>query len=214
LEINMDVQPADLLSSLRLFFGPDAAYTSASQQELVKFAASSDSGHGHADLPCGSGKSMAWTLPIEASLISGRRASCKCTIVVSPYKFLSAFQTKAATQFLDKAVDVWIVTLNSSDFQGSSVPDELMVGDVIPGLLFLMIHALAAFLSRQRSRLARLCWNSFIDRFVIDEIHTLLIEDFLSAYRCLQQLPSFGVPITTPNPLKCIVQRGAHLKER
>ena len=46
---NLHVRPADLLSALRLFFGPGASYTSIHQQELVEFAASSTTGHGHAD---------------------------------------------------------------------------------------------------------------------------------------------------------------------
>ena len=194
---NLHVRPADLLSALRLFFGPGASYTSIHQQELVEFAASSTTGHGHADLPCGSGKSMAWTLPVAARLLSGRRASGKCTIVVMPYKFLSAFQTDAATQFLERAADVWIVTLNAAAFHGASVPDELLVDPIIPDLLFLTIDALAAFNERHKSCLARLCRNGLIHRFIIDEIHTLLTEDFRSAYQTLRELPSFGIPILT-----------------
>jgi hypothetical protein len=132
----------DLLLALRLFFGLGASYTSVHQQELVEFAASPTSGHGRADLPCGSGKLMAWTLPVAVRPLSGRRASGKCTIVVMPYKFLSAFQTDAATQFLEHAVDVWIVTLNAAAFHRSSIPDELSVDNIIPDLLFLTIDAL------------------------------------------------------------------------
>jgi len=114
---NLDIRPSDLISSLNLFFGDGASYTSCRQQELVEFVASSKSGHAHADLACGAGKSMAWTLPVAARILSGRRASGKCTIVVSPYKFLSAFQTEAASNFLNNTVDAWIVALNASDFQ-------------------------------------------------------------------------------------------------
>jgi hypothetical protein len=116
---------------------------------------------------------------------------------VLPYKFLSAFQKEAASHFLENIVDVWISTLNATDFRGSSVPDELLVDEIIPDLLFLTIDALSALMEKQKPRLANLCRKGLISRFVVDEIHTLLVEDFRSVYQCLQQLPSFGVPILT-----------------
>jgi hypothetical protein len=116
---------------------------------------------------------------------------------VLPYKFLSAFQKEAASRFLENIVDVWISTLNATDFRGSSVPDELLVDEIIPDLLFLTIDALSALMEKQKPRLANLCRKGLISRFVVDEIHTLLVEDFRSVYQCLQQLPSFGVPILT-----------------
>ena len=75
---------------------------------------------------------MARSLPVAAHLLSGRCASGNCSIVVSPYKFLSAFQKEATAMFLDNAVDAWIVTLNVSDFQGPLIPDELSVDAVLP----------------------------------------------------------------------------------
>lgn len=194
IQTRVELCPSDLMSALHIFFGPSAAYTSVDQQELVEFSAGARTGHGHADLPCGSGKSMAWTLPVAARLLSGRIG---CTIVVSPYKFLSSFHKEATCQFLEGTTDAWIVALNGSDFRGTSLPDELSVDGIVPDILFLSIDALAAFVERQRPRLARLCREGSIHRFVLDEIHTILVEGFRPVYETLAQLPSFGVPILT-----------------
>lgn len=194
---SLSIRPVDLKSTLQLFFGPDASYTSHYQQELVEFAASLLPVHAHADVPCGGGKSMAWMIPIAARLISGRSASSKCTIVVSPYKFLSAFQVEAATSFLSECVDAWVVALDASDFHRSSIPDELISEDFLPDLLFLTIDALAAFINNHRPHLSQLCRKGLVSRFIIDEIHTILTEDFRPVFGALSRLPSLGVPMLT-----------------
>jgi superfamily II DNA helicase RecQ len=187
-----------LLAALRIFFGPDAEYTSSGQQQLVEFSSSQNSGHGHADLSCGSGKSMAWTLPVASRVLFGRHSSSAlCTVVVLPYKFLSLFHTEAACSFLENHTDAWIVTLNASDFGHTSPPDALSVDGILPDILFISIDALAACIERHCARLARLCREGRIHRFIIDEVHTMLVEEFRPAYQCLARLPSFGVPILT-----------------
>jgi superfamily II DNA helicase RecQ len=195
---NLMIRGVDLKSALRVLIGPDAEYTSVHQQELVEFAALSTSEHGHADLPCGSGKSMAWTLPVAARLLSQRQpVSGKCTVVVLPYKFLAAFQTKATSSFLLECMDAWIATYSASDFCANKIPDELAHGDVLPDIVFLTIDALAMIMEKHMPLFARLCRSGHVHCFIIDEIHTLLTEGFHPAYESLTRLPSFHVPILT-----------------
>ena len=195
---NLVIRPVDLTLALRLLIGPEASYTSPHQQQLVEFAAFSTLEHAHGDLPCGAGKSMAWLLPLAARLLSGRRAaSGNCTFVVSPYKFLSAFQMEATSAFLQKHTDPWIVSYNASDFRGRKFPNELSLADILPDVVFITIDALAAFLEDHKPVLSRLCRNGLIQRFILDEIHTLLTEGFRPVYESLSLLPAFGVPILT-----------------
>jgi hypothetical protein len=183
---------------LQLFFGPDASYTSCYQQELVEFAASSTPVHAHADVPCGGGKSMAWMLPVAACLLYGRHSvSGKCTIVVLPYKFLAAFQTKATSSFLLECTDAWIATYNASDFSRNKFPDYLSHDDFLPDIVFLTIDALSIIIEKHKPHLARFCQSGYIQCLIIDEIHISLTEDFCPAYESLTKMPSFGVPILT-----------------
>lgn len=191
-----ELRHSDLEAMLRVFFGPNAEYKSPAQRELVEFAAM-DTRHGHGDLPCDAGKSMSWTLPVAARLVFGRTSSNCCTVVILPYKFLAAFQYEAACAFMENKTDAWIEILNASDFCRESLPDALAVDGVVPDLLFLSIDALSEFTARHAPSLARLCRSGLIHRFIIDEIHTILVEGFRPAYECLAKLPSFGCPILT-----------------
>ena len=76
-------------------YGEGCNFKSLQQRSLLLLS-SSDSDHVHGDLPCGGGKSLSWVVPLMMSYSGGPTESCR--LVVTPYKFLTAFHCNALKQ--------------------------------------------------------------------------------------------------------------------
>ena len=149
--------------------------------------------HVVANVPCGDGKSLAWTLPAVAARLKGVHSGC--TIVVAPYKFLTFFHSEAASSFLDP-FDGYVEVLGSDSFGPQTFPGELADERVLPDIVFVSPEALRNLIQYQSARLGRLCSGGHIHRIIVDEIHTLFMEEFRSVYEYFPRLSTLGIPVT------------------
>jgi hypothetical protein len=77
---------ADLERALKTLRGHGATFLNEAQERMVWLAANYHRKHCQASVPCGSGKSMTWTLSTYAAFLCGEVKAM--SIVIVPYKFL------------------------------------------------------------------------------------------------------------------------------
>jgi superfamily II DNA/RNA helicase len=201
---SIEFSKPQLLRALRLLVGPDATFTCPEQERMVELVANSLSRHAHVGMPCGSGKSMGWMVPAVASLQDGRGRAM--IVVVLPYKFLLQYQLSSARNKTEAVIDMAIEGFDGQDIGESSLPPLLQEARLLPDILFVSLEAVVNLIRYHSPRIKEWVSMGLVKRFVIDEVHTLLSENFRSAYNFLPSLVKFEVPVmvmsgTVPSPL-------------
>lgn len=185
----------DLSLALKNIFGAQASYTSNQQREAVLVSAAPRSRHSHVGLPCGSGKSLVWILPLAAAFISKKKIGMQ--IVVLPYNFLVCYQEYSAKEILEHRFDVSIHTLSTAECSQRSLPEKYAKMEELPDLVFLGVDAFQALIQKHCASLSLWASNGYVHRFILDEIHTLYGEYFRSAYEVYPEIAKFQTPIMT-----------------
>jgi hypothetical protein len=172
-------------------------YLSLGQKELVEF------GYGGCEdfnqhclglLPPGEGKSETYLIPTIARRMASQQP--RMIIHVSPYSFLMSYQYTSACSAMKKLNlgEVSISCLTGGDITVGGLPEALKSKETLPHLLFLNLDAMHHLFELYVEDLKT--WKPFIDKIVIDEVHTIFSElafrDKYSVYYCL---PALGVPI-------------------
>jgi superfamily II DNA helicase RecQ len=192
---NEKIQAKNLFEALTQIYGPDADFTSNLQREMVIASATENGNHSHVGLPCGSGKSLAWLLPLVASAMTSKKMGLQ--IVVLPYNFLVSHLDNSAREILQDKFDVSVVSLTTIECSESSLPLVLANDDHLPNLAFFGLDAFVSLHTYHRASLFRWARSGKIHRIFLDEIHTLFGELFREKYDHLRQIAQYGVPITT-----------------
>lgn len=186
----------ELAHGLCALLGPEARYTCAGQERLVDLIANSVSRHAHIGLPCGSGKSMAWMVPTVARILAGRTR--KTIFVVLPYKFLVEYHLEAATKMSDLTVDLSILAYSGIEIsQSAPLPTALHDIRLFPDILFLSLEAMVNLMKFHSPTLKSWVSEELIQRFIIDEVHTILGESFRQVYEFLPSLVRYEIPVAT-----------------
>jgi superfamily II DNA helicase RecQ len=194
--LSSELSSAELLNGLRAVVGPSAEYTSVEQKEMVRIIANEKSRHAHIGMPCGSGKSMAWMVPTVAGRMAGKER--QTIVVVVPCKFLVSCHINSATDQLCSKWDVSILGFTGSDIRQSTIlPEGLRNSSSLPDMLFLSLEGMANMLQFHPTTFKGWVEDKAIQRFIIDEAHTMLGETFRSGYEILPSLARHGVPIAT-----------------
>jgi hypothetical protein len=193
-----------LLQALRRVVGPLAQFTCPQQEHMVWIAANSCTRHAHVGLPCGTGKSMGWTLPAVARIQAGY--SFQMQVVILPYKFLMLYHLETTRSKLQSIFDIDIEGYTGQDIQVSSLPLVLQEARLLPEILFLTLEAAVNLVSHHGSKMNEWVGKGLVKRIFIDEVHTMLGEGFREAYATLPSLVKFEVPVmtmsgTVPGPL-------------
>jgi superfamily II DNA helicase RecQ len=192
---NEKIHAKNLFQALKQIYGPDADFTSDLQRDMVIASARKDGNHSHVGLPCGSGKSLAWLLPLVASAITSTKMGLQ--IVVLPYNFLVSHLDNSAREILQDKFDVSVVSLTTSECSESSLPLVLANDDHLPNLAFFGLDAFVSLHTYHQASLFRWAKSGKIHRIFMDEIHTLFGETFREKYDHLRQIAQYGVPIMT-----------------
>jgi hypothetical protein len=191
----------DIRQAMRLRYpNSDSArgqYLSLQQKELVEFGygpGSSTDEHCLGLLAPGDGKSETYLIPTIARRLANKGS--KMIIHVSPYSFLARYQFSNACSAINKLhLDgIVILTFNGRDIQEGKLPEQLRGVESLPNLLFLNLDAIHHLFNNFHEDLKS--WTAFIDKIVIDEVHTCFSEvNFREKYKVYHQLPSLGIPI-------------------
>jgi hypothetical protein len=192
---NEQIEAENLFQALQQIYGPGASYTSDLQREMVVASARKNGKHSHVGLPCGSGKSLAWLLPLVAAAMTSKKIGMQ--IVVLPYNFLVGHLLHSAGELLQDKFDVSVVSLTTDECSASSLPVVLGNDSHLPNLAFFGLDAFVALHKHHQASLHQWATSGRIHRIFIDEVHTLFAETFRDSYDFLPQIAQYGVPIMT-----------------
>lgn len=184
-----------LLPALKQLKGNDASFTSDAQRDMIVAAALTTDRHTFVGIPCGSGKSFSWIVPVCAAVAMGHTIGMM--IVVVPYNCLVHHLEHAANQVLQgcNSRRVVVGSLSMRDCNQTCLPELLQDECNLPDLLFLNVDALCVLQQQHMAGLGMLSRNGKIHRFFIDEIHTIYGENFRPSYECLRNIASLRVPV-------------------
>jgi superfamily II DNA helicase RecQ len=192
---NEQIQAENLFQALKQIYGPDAEYTSELQRQMVIASATKNGNHSHVGLPCGSGKSLAWLLPLVAAAMTSKKIGMQ--IVVLPYNFLVGHLVNSAEEILQDRFDVSVVSLTTIECSMSSIPAALVNDENLPNLAFFGLDAFASLHMYHQASLSRWAKSGKIHRIFLDEVHTVFAEWFRPKYDLLPQIAKYGVPVMT-----------------
>jgi hypothetical protein len=192
---NEQIQAENLFQALKQIYGPDAEYTSELQRQMVIASAAKNGNHSHVGLPCGSGKSLAWLLPLVAAAMTSKKIGM--LIVVLPYNFLVSHLVNSAEEILQDRFDVSVVSLTTNDCSMTSIPAALVNDENLPNLAFFGLDAFVSLHMYHQASLSRWAKSGKIHRIFFDEVHTVFTESFRPKYDLLRQIAKYGVPIMT-----------------
>jgi superfamily II DNA helicase RecQ len=191
---SQDIDESDLLTALRFLFGPTASYRNELQRRVVAECSNFNSGnHAFVALPCGSGKSLTWLLPPLASALTGKERVA--VVVVLPYKFLALYHLNHAREIMVQNVDISIMLYTGKDIHSTWVPEEFVSGSVLPDITFLTLEACEKLMTHHFARVKKWPKERRV-RFVVDEVHTILCEEFRPAYSSLSRLAAVEAPVS------------------
>jgi hypothetical protein len=190
-----EVNARDLLMALKTIYGSNANYTSNLQRDMVAMASKISDRHSHVGMPCGSGKSLAWLLPLAAAAMSSKKIGMM--IVILPYNFLVCHLEHSSRTILQDLFDVSITSLTTRECFEQSIPDKLANDENLPDLVFFGLDAFASLHKKHSASLSQWAASGKIHRIFIDEVHTLYGETFRDGYEQFPDIARFGVPITT-----------------
>jgi len=193
-----DIRSAMNLRYPKSFSAERHNYLSIQQKELVEFAYGASSNnplHCFGLLAPGQGKSDSYLIPTIARRLANQKG--KMIIHVSPYSFLSAYQFEMAIAAVDSVgfgSSISICVFKGGDVTECCLPEELSDTDALPNLLFLNLDAMSNLFHFHFEALKS--WVGFMDKIVLDEIHTIYSElSFREKYKVCSQLPLLGIPI-------------------
>jgi hypothetical protein len=191
---NEKISSLEMLKTLKMWFGPNASYFSEEQEKLCNAVVTIEDRHTFASIPCGGGKSMAFTLPLATVSRLGKKIGL--TMVIVPNNFLVCHLEIKAKELLQKYFNnIDITSLNRNDVSSQLVPFKLSNSERLPDLIFLSIDVLATLLKNHLGLLQGLAANQKIFRFFVDEAHTIYGEQYRMVYESLPILASFKIPV-------------------
>ena len=163
----------------------NGARPSKTQSEIIMVVEDSNDKHNVVALmPCGSGKSALYLLPLVAMAQNGTRK--KRTIVISPHNPLLQQHYKQATTMFQglSLVVTWIRSEN--DIAADDFPHQF-------DLCFISIHAFKQLVDRHRNIIAS--WQ--VEKIFVDECHLMYLEFFRhhTSWEALHNLSVFRAKI-------------------
>lgn len=203
-----DLSVPELMTGLEQMYGHGAAFRSNAQKDLVRFASTSNRIHCLADLPCGMGKSLAWTLPLIAGRLAGKER--KSTMVILPYRLLAAFHFRTLQAKL-KELAIGIEVAFFEKIEQGRLPESLAdVGGrgakLLPSITFFSLDAVRCLVQYHSLQIRNWVKAGLLGQWIIDEVHTYQAEEaFRISYdKGLAKLSQFKVPViamsgTLPN---------------
>ena len=201
--------------SLIHLYGPGSTFLSKYQRDAV-MACANGRKHMFVGLPCGTGKSALW----QVSAYTRWRLdySRKMTLVVVPYKFLSACHYEAMGKLVANNLGFRVDCLQRVEVDDSERVGDLFGAEDFPDILFVTVDCLSDLLQHHRGLLRDFGRKKLLNSIIVDEIHSVFLEaKFRINFDVLQKIILLAAPVilmsgTLPSSMaaRCFKWMGIH----
>ena len=180
-------------TTVKRIYGSEATFKSSEQEEMLVWSILKSETHALILLSCGGGKSALWTIfPAMNGLYGYKR---QCIFVIVPFTYLAKSHQECLVSILPRTASVTTLILTGSDVTKTKVPDIFSVDNVPPDVIFCNLEGANNLVSHHLHTVHNWVKQGYIKKFIVDEVHTVLMESFRSSYDFLPRLTIFGVPI-------------------
>ena len=180
--------------SLNSLYGSGSTFLSRYQRDAVMACAN---GHKHmfVGLPCGTGKSALWQ--VGAFTRWRLDYSRKMTLVVVPYKFLSACHYEAMHKLVANNLGFRVDCLQRIEVDDSERVRDLFGAEDFPHVLFVTIDCLSELFKNHQELLMDFGRKrQLLNSVIVDEIHSIFLEaHFRDGFEVLRDITLLAAPV-------------------